>query len=471
MAWERPECAFDENRCHLSATGGDYASTKMSMLPSEPSDDELVRRTLAGEVQAFAQLVEKHQRLVFGVALSGARDVALAEDLAQEAFVEAWRDLSRLRDRARVGSWIAGIARNLGRRWERHTTRRRKREAAVVRVAQEMNPTPLDALLDRETQSLVRGALSEIPEAYREALVLYYVQGRSVAEVATGLGITEDLVKQRLSRGRRALRESLEDRVEGALEKLGPSRIFTATVMATVATTTARNAAATGSAATAGKVLFAMKASKAVVVGVAVLVAGGIAWYLRSSDQSYHSQIAEKTAPTTGSASRDKREQNGTPKVRKLASREARDQLLQEIRGAHQRRTAMTPPTATAAHVEAPPAPSATNEDDGAANDPDKDYIQEAMSGLLPMIVDCYKQAREAKPTLAGTLVVNFTIEGEPGVGGLVTESAINPEQSEIQDPGLGQCVQETMYALEIDPPTNGGTVKVTYPFTFRPKN
>lgn len=85
------------------------------------------------------------------------------------------------------------------------------------------------------------------------------------------------------------------------------------------------------------------------------------------------------------------------------------------------------------------------------------------------MVVDCYKQARIAHPTLSGVLVVNFTIEGEPGVGGVVTKSAIDPT-SEIEDPDFGQCVEQTMFAIEIDPPANGGTVNVTFPFTFRPK-
>jgi DNA-directed RNA polymerase specialized sigma24 family protein len=70
----------------------------MPTAASDVSDADLVRRSVAGESLAFAQLVEKHQRLVFGVALSNARNGVEAEDLAQEAFVKAWRDLRRLRD-------------------------------------------------------------------------------------------------------------------------------------------------------------------------------------------------------------------------------------------------------------------------------------------------------------------------------------------------------------------------------------
>lgn len=444
------------------------------MSAVERSDDELVRRSLAGEPHAFAELVAKHQRLVFGVALSAARDIAQAEDVAQEAFVEAWRDLPQLRDPARVGSWIAGIARNLARTWKRHTARRQTRETAVLGTVPELAPSPLDRALDRETQSMVHAALARIPAAYREALVLFYVQGRSVAGVASGLGITEELARQRLSRGRKALRASLEARVEGALEQLGPSKGFIATVMVAVTAATARKAAAAGSA---GKVFLGMKASKLAVIGIAVVVAGGSVWYWRSSVATAgQRQVTPQRAGT--SASNDPRSRESVVSVRKLSGRESRDQLLQAIRTAEQQRIAtLTASTATATTATAPalptvaphPAAATRSEQDG-DDDPDKAYVQEAMTALAPMIGDCYRQALKTQPTLAGKLVVNFTIEGQPDIGGVVTESSIDPDQSEIKDPVLSQCVQDTLFALEIDPPSNGGTVKVTYPFTFRPK-
>jgi RNA polymerase sigma factor (sigma-70 family) len=460
--------------CHLFEVGGDYARATMSSTASDVTDAELVRRSLAGESVAFAELVEKHQRLVFGVALSNTRDANEAEDVAQEAFVEAWRELRTLRDPKRVGTWIAGIARNLAHRWRRRAARRQKRESAAAEVDIETPPTPLDVAFERETAVLVRSGLSEIAEAYREALVLYYVHGRSVSEVAAGLGLSEDLVKQRLSRGRRALRASLERRVEDALGQLKPSTAFTATVMVAVTTASARTAGAAGSAATSGKALLAMKTTK-LVVGVVLVLAAAIAWHWRSSSPSSPERHGSETGsaltasdPVTRPAAVARG--SGPPAVRRLANREIRDQLVLAIRAAHEQRVSKVSKSASAS-VSSPRTQSGSAVGDADTSDPDADYIRESMSALLPMVVDCYKQARVIHPALAGTLVVNFTIEGEPGIGGLVTESAIDPEKSEIKDSELGQCVQETMFALEIDPPTNGGTVKVTFPFTFQPKD
>ena len=443
----------------------------MGSAVSDLSDAELVRRSLAGEHLAFAQLVEKHQRLVFGVALSNARDAGEAEDVAQEAFVEAWRDLRTLRDPMRVGTWLAGIARNLAHRWRRRTARRRNRETAAAGVDIDAAATPFDAALARETTLLVRTALADIAEAYREVLVLYYVNGRSVSEVAAGLGISEDVAKQRLSRGRRALRSSLERRLEDALGELRPSKTFTAAVMVSVSAATARTASAAFAATTSGKALLAMKVTKFVVVAIVLVLAVTMAWRFTAQKPQHHGKTTSTatTSATTistppGITAAIAPTRAGPPTVRKLATKEMREQLLDAIRNAHQQRVSKAPPAQPAVHER-----EGSDVDDAA--DPDTDYIREAMTALLPMVVDCYKQARVAHPALAGTLVVNFAIEGEPGIGGVVTESAIDPEKSEIKDPDLGQCVQETMFALEIDPPTNGGIVKVTFPFTFRSKD
>src|SRR5215470_1098647 len=105
----------------------------------ETTDLELVERSRRRDAEAFGALVTRHQQLVFGVALAKCGDPALAEDVAQEAFVAAWRDLDRLRDGDQVGSWVAGIARNLAASAART---RARRERVVVEPRAELPPTP-----------------------------------------------------------------------------------------------------------------------------------------------------------------------------------------------------------------------------------------------------------------------------------------------------------------------------------------
>lgn len=439
---------------------------------SEPTDDELVEQSLAGETRAFAQLVEKHQRLVFAVALSGVGDIAQAEDVAQEAFVEAWRDLPRLRDRARVGAWIAGIARNLGRRWARHVARRRNREAVAMQRVEAV-PTPLDTALDRETRTLVRRALTDLAGAYREVLVLYYLNGRSVLEVASVLRISEDLVKQRLSRGRKALRASLEKRVEGALDQLGPGKGFTAGVMVAVSAATMRTATA---ASLAGrKVLIAMKTSKVVALGAALLIVGGLVWYRQSSRGDR--KRAEVTTPSSAAITSSKSfEWHGPANVRRLANKEEREQLLRLIHAARERKPetpAHAPPSAAlarqlrAAAAAAPGVLSATGSGstgttlDLTDNTGDtSDWEKRGLDTVNRLFGQCYDLGLAEDPNLAGTIKLRFTLVGEPGVGGLLESVEIVDTDTTLTQQTIRDCLSQQLYALELDPPPDGVTVQ-----------
>jgi RNA polymerase sigma factor (sigma-70 family) len=142
---------------------------------------------------------ERRRRLVT-LCASITRDRAAADDLAQETLLEAWRNGHKVHDPEGLDRWLAAIARNVCRRW----ARRRGRDAAgLARLQAE----PAVQQFERED---VIALLDELPAETREALVLRYVHGASRAEVGERLGISDDAVSMRLTRGKQALRRLLE---------------------------------------------------------------------------------------------------------------------------------------------------------------------------------------------------------------------------------------------------------------------
>jgi hypothetical protein len=97
----------------------------------------------------------------------------------------------------------------------------------------------------------------------------------------------------------------------------------------------------------------------------------------------------------------------------------------------------------------------------------DKEYIRAAIGEIKPLLVECYNEALERDPQLAGQLVVTFRIAGEPELGGVVESSEIEPGTSTITDEGMLECVRESIYAARFAAPGAGGTVLVRYPFAF----
>ena len=167
----------------------------------EPSDRELVDKCLAGDREAFTRLVSRYQTLVCSIAYSITGDFARSEDVGQDAFVAAWKQLAELEDRERFKPWLGGITRNLA-----HNVMRRDKR---LRFGEHREPvasgrhSPMAEAAREEEFALVSTALARLPENYREPLVLFYRQSQSVVEVADALDLTTDVVKQRLSRGAR----------------------------------------------------------------------------------------------------------------------------------------------------------------------------------------------------------------------------------------------------------------------------
>ena len=261
------------------------------------SDSDLVDAARAGDREAFGAIVTRHQRAVTAVVYAATRDRVLADDLAQEAFVVAWRQLDRLDDPARLSAWLCGIA----RKQALHTLRWRRREVPLD-VEPIAATTPFDQLADHERAQRVAAALARVPESYRDALVLYYGDERSADGVARALGISVAAAHQRLSRGRAHLAADEAIAVERELARK-PRRDLVAGVLAAIAgisvlAPASRASAASTRVARAG-------ASRLALVGAAAVVLAGtgyVASVARVTPEAAASTEAAATEPTAAAA-------------------------------------------------------------------------------------------------------------------------------------------------------------------------
>jgi RNA polymerase sigma factor (sigma-70 family) len=199
------------------------------------NDAELVLGTLTGNRDAFSQIVSRYQSLICSLAYSATGSLGQSEDLAQETFITAWKHLGHLRERDKLRAWLCGIARNRINNFLRREGREPIREAEPLEHAAESpapGPLPAEQTITNEEQAILWRSLERIPHLYREPLILFYREHQSIETVAHNLDLTEDTVKQRLSRGRKLLQEQVLAFVEGALEKTNPGKAFTCNVLA-----------------------------------------------------------------------------------------------------------------------------------------------------------------------------------------------------------------------------------------------
>lgn len=169
------------------------------------SDMELVDASLT-DLDAFGELVRRHQDFVYGAALRVVRNPVMAQDLAQEAFVRAHRALAGFRGQAQVRSWLYRIATNLAL-----NAVQRRREYPTDMVPD--RPTRLDPATDAENIALRREleeAISELPAKLKQPLVLREYEGLSYQAIADALDLPINTVRTRILRARRSLRDRME---------------------------------------------------------------------------------------------------------------------------------------------------------------------------------------------------------------------------------------------------------------------
>lgn len=161
-------------------------------------------RVVAGDLDAFEGIVRRWQHRLVTLAWRFCRDRAMADDMAQEAFLKAFRSLAAFRGESAFSTWLTAVALN--------TYRSRLRAEGPPLLSLDPARTfsaeagALRSLIERQKAEVVRKAVLTLPAQYREAILLFYFEDKSVAEAASVLGIAEGTLKARLHRGRELLR-------------------------------------------------------------------------------------------------------------------------------------------------------------------------------------------------------------------------------------------------------------------------
>jgi RNA polymerase sigma-70 factor (ECF subfamily) len=168
---------------------------------TKAADYDLVELARAGDRSAFGLLYDRYRRMVHGILLSHVR-WADAEDLMQDVFVLAIRQLPSLREASAFGGWLGAIARNLAIDFQR-------RQVPLVE-ATERNCGGIG----QGPPAMVMHAVRSLPEAYRETLILRLVEGMTGPEIAARTGLTPDSVRVNLCRGMKLLRAQLGDETQ-----------------------------------------------------------------------------------------------------------------------------------------------------------------------------------------------------------------------------------------------------------------
>ncbi len=196
----------------LGTSGNQIVPADINRVMNELSDRELWAEAARGSDSAFSALFERHATSLYNYCFRRTADWAAAEDLMAATFLEAWRKRDEVEPTGdSIRPWLLGVATNLLRN---HWRSRRRREAALERVALERPRDEVDAAAYLEDEADMRALLalvSQMPERDREVVALTLWSGLTYEETATALGVPVGTVRSRLSRAKARLRELASD--------------------------------------------------------------------------------------------------------------------------------------------------------------------------------------------------------------------------------------------------------------------
>lgn len=187
----------------------------MSEAPLAPTDNQLVARTLGGDVAAFNDLVVRWEPSLYRFVVRYLGDAEEARDVCQEAFMRAYTNLDRFRGQAKFSSWLYQIALNQCRtRFRRKKTRPtvsldEDEQQSHLQLVPAAGDAPETAAIKSQHATTLQAALSDLPEEQRTAIILKEYHGLKFREIAEILETPESTIKSRLYHGLESLAKSL----------------------------------------------------------------------------------------------------------------------------------------------------------------------------------------------------------------------------------------------------------------------
>jgi RNA polymerase sigma-70 factor (ECF subfamily) len=197
------------------------AKTLQTARVPDPLESDLLAKVRGGNLFAFEEIVKRYQRRVYGIALRIVRRHEVADDVAQETFIRAYRSLATYDAGRPFGPWLCQIAANLA---VNHVRSPQGREEALPEGHAETPAVasgPLDDVLEGEARRLLDSAVASLPAEQRAVFVLRAVEELSYREIAEALGLSMGTVMSRLSRAREKLREALAPYLGPAARRAG----------------------------------------------------------------------------------------------------------------------------------------------------------------------------------------------------------------------------------------------------------
>jgi RNA polymerase sigma-70 factor (ECF subfamily) len=402
-----------------------------------------------GEVPTAEQLLQDIAWLK-SLATTLAKDRDDADDLVQEAWIAAWR---RQPDASRpMRGWLTKVVRDLAG-MKRRSDRRRTARNVLAHDAH-VPAAPDELLAQLQLHKRLVELVIELDEPYRSTIIARFVEGRTSASIAKSLGIPDGTVRKRLHEALSRLRAGL-DANAGDRKRWAPAVLAFANGGIQVAKPTKLVLVVIGA------LLLATAATLMIVLPTRGGGGGETTASTRSPNTTASSNTTRPAADVTGAAT-GARPPPRADSEHRAAERAAMLAAIARAREARNHGTAVSTRAPVTRHT-----PTATNSDSTATTlditnktGDTSDWSKRALGTLNKLLGQCYDLGRAEDPNLEGTVMVRFTLVGEPNVGGLLERVEIVDTDTTITQQTIRDCLTEQLYALELDPPPDGVTVE-----------